>query len=59
MVKTEPSSNTNYSQVGPIINYGWVCPKCGRVYSPSTHMCFKCCNEPTELISNITSTNNY
>lgn len=21
---------------------GWVCPKCGRVYSPSTAMCFYC-----------------
>ena len=21
---------------------GWECPKCGRVYSPSTPMCFTC-----------------
>ena len=21
---------------------GWVCPKCGRVYSPSTPMCWYC-----------------
>ena len=23
-------------------NYGWICPKCGRVYSPSTNQCFHC-----------------
>ena len=23
---------------------GWVCPKCGRIYSPSTPMCFYCNN---------------
>lgn len=21
---------------------GWVCPKCGRVYSPNTFMCYYC-----------------
>ena len=23
-------------------NKGWECPKCGRVYSPNTSMCFFC-----------------
>lgn len=23
-------------------NYGWICPKCGRVYSPFTQMCLYC-----------------
>ena len=23
-------------------NEGWACPKCGRVYSPTTPMCFYC-----------------
>lgn len=25
-----------------LINQGWECPKCGRVYSPTTPMCFYC-----------------
>ena len=24
---------------------GWVCPKCGRVYAPSTPMCWYCGNK--------------
>lgn len=23
-------------------NYGWICPKCGRVYSPTTRQCLFC-----------------
>lgn len=26
---------------------GWVCPKCGRVYSPYTVMCYYCGGEST------------
>ncbi len=29
---------------------GWICPKCGRVYNPTTPMCFYCNGE------NITNT---
>lgn len=31
---------------------GWQCPVCGRVYSPSTTMCFYCNNSPTNTNSN-------
>jgi uncharacterized OB-fold protein len=24
------------------LNYGWICPKCGRVYSPTTSQCLFC-----------------
>ena len=25
-----------------IMNYGWLCPKCGRVYAPTQMMCLYC-----------------
>lgn len=28
---------------------GWQCPICGRVYSPTTAMCFYCGNQKTVL----------
>lgn len=28
-------------------NYGWTCPKCGRVYSPTTPQCWVCSTFPT------------
>ena len=33
---------------------GWVCPKCGRVYSPSTPMCFNCGNNETTTATTTT-----
>ena len=27
------------------ISYGWVCPKCGRVYAPNQEMCLFCGQE--------------
>jgi len=39
-----PSVTTTYnSSEEPIPKlYGWICPKCGRTYSPSTDMCLYC-----------------
>lgn len=34
-----------------IVKQGWVCPKCGRVYSPFTPMCFYCGDEGNVAIS--------
>ena len=28
-----------------LVNKGWQCPICGRVYSPTTPMCFYCGNK--------------
>lgn len=25
-----------------MVNYGWICPKCGRVYAPNQEMCLYC-----------------
>lgn len=34
-----------------MLNYGWVCPKCGRVYAPSQEMCLYCGGTQDEKIS--------
>ena len=25
-----------------MVNYGWICPKCGRVYAPTQMICLHC-----------------
>lgn len=34
---------------GMMMNQGWVCPKCSRVYAPLTPMCFYCGNTETRI----------
>lgn len=34
---------------------GWICPKCGRVYSPSTPICWYCGGEKTTTVDTGTS----
>ena len=38
--------NPNYQSWGP---QGWRCPECGRVYSPTTPMCFYCSNKEATI----------
>lgn len=40
----------NYT-IGPI-SYGWSCPKCGRVYSPTQEMCLYCGGDKSDQPSN-------
>lgn len=41
MNSTSPMGDYNYT----FTPKGWECPKCGRVYSPSTAMCYYCGNQ--------------
>ena len=31
-----------------MVNYGWICPKCGRVYAPTQMMCLYCGGKQTD-----------
>lgn len=56
LIKEESSAvNSILFPYTPFVNQGWQCPICGRVYSPSTPMCFYCGNKETS-ISTSTST---
>ena len=50
-MKQESSAINPYT--GLFGQQGWICPKCGRVYSPFTQMCLYCCPNNTNTISNL------
>lgn len=35
-------TQTSTNPTNPTIIYGWVCPKCGNVWSPFTSQCSNC-----------------
>jgi len=35
-----------FLSVVPMPQYGWICPKCGRVYAPSNIACLSCNIDP-------------
>lgn len=49
--KTESSAVNSYN--GMFGQQGWICPKCGRVYSPFTQMCLYCKPNNTATVSNL------
>ena len=49
-MKTESSAVNPYNRM--FGQQGWICPKCGRVYSPFTQMCLYCKPNNT-TVSNI------
>lgn len=38
--------------------HGWICPKCGRVYSPYTYMCMYCGGGDTSYTARVSNTLN-
>lgn len=46
-----PKSTTTWARGGDsfFARQGWICPKCGRVYSPTTEMCLYCSNETNQI----------
>ena len=48
----EIGDDWNYKWMAP---RGWVCPKCGRVYSPNTPMCFYCSNNEQPTVTTTTT----
>lgn len=50
-MKQESSAINPYN--GMFGQQGWICPKCGRVYSPFTQMCLYCKPNNTTAISNL------
>lgn len=55
-MKTESSAVNPYN--GMFGQQGWICPKCGRVYSPFTQMCLYCKPNNTKPVSNLGSLSN-
>ena len=50
-MKEESSAINQYN--GMFGQQGWICPKCGRVYSPFTQMCLYCKPNNTTNTSNL------
>lgn len=49
----EPESSAINPYNGIFGQQGWICPKCGRVYSPFTQMCLYCQPNNTRRSSNL------
>lgn len=47
----EVNMNTKQIHSKPVINYGWVCPKCGAAMAPSERVCINCKGQSQVTIS--------
>ena len=56
IMKQESSAINPYN--GIFGQQGWICPKCGRVYSPYTQMCLYCKPDNITTISNLSDLSN-
>lgn len=45
------------SEIKGFPSLGWKCPECGRVYSPTTPMCFYCGGNKTSTSTTYNSSN--
>lgn len=55
-MKQESSAINPYN--GIFGQQGWICPKCGRVYSPYTQMCLYCKPDNITTVSNLSDLSN-
>lgn len=52
-IEKETTPRREYNVINGIFGQqGWICPKCGRVYSPFTQMCLYCSNQQTSTSLN-------
>ena len=51
IIKNEAPVNSNNIIIDevPVLKYGWICPKCGSVWSPDTTCCTNCLSMTTTV----------
>ena len=55
---TNTTGQTQFYQIKGF-NYGWICPICGKVYSPTYPECYSCNQRETEFSSTTIAMSDY